>query len=594
MKRDISAIGIGIAALTLGWTAVVGAEEMLVVAMKPASVDRELVRHIAAVGPPTTVDAKAGVTVGDLVRGRCGNVDANYLALLKAANPQLSMPDWNSDTQLPQPTTVEMPACVRFSSFAAQQSKDANSWSEILLKDAQARLSMLAEIRKRQANIKEEVSNEVKLYSNLSPEELKGACQMPPTDPAFDTVELLQVIASNNRNMPPLTRGMPVVVMVPDTGLYTNDAMPFPIHRVDRLGWSRSPLDHNEGIAPHATLAQRQHGTQVASIALGGPALIGLLDSLDIRLRLAPVNILEADGRVGIASLSNAISIADNVNAVVNLSVGRQVPFEEVTRALEARSDVLFVVAAGNDGASLLQRRVYPANQGGSNNAGRHNLITVAALDSDGKLAAFSNRDARYVDIAAPGCLQPAYEKNDDSGYRVVEVSGTSFAAPHVSFTAALLRAMWPNSVPRRIKSRILSGADVSPLLDPTQVAFSRKLNVVKALAIYQDVVEAKVAGNVKRIRGHLASPAGTLLLCGETLKLSRNFAPGWDIVRRIARIAGPPEKFLVDWEDENGEFKTDLCAAEDLPVRILEEDTGTMHQIASSDVVDIVFAETR
>ena len=340
------------------------------------------------------------------------------------------------------------------------------------------------------------------------------------------------------------------------------------------------------------TRQRAEHGTQVASIALGGPSLIGLLDSIDVRLRLAPFNILTRNGSVGLTNLSDAIAIADNTNAVVNLSVGRQEPFVEIKAALESRSDVVLVVAAGNEGDSLQTRRVYPASQGGDN-AGRLNVLTVAALDNDGRLAAFSNYGWRYVDIAAPGCLQRAYER-DANGYRVVEVSGTSFAAPHVSFTAALLRAVWPMAVPSRVKRRILSGADISPLLDPTKVAFSRKLNVVKTLAIYQDVVEAVVEGKVRRIRGTVDAAHELFNVCTSVPDLWRHYEPGRNTVRKIARVSVPNDALLVDWENLDGEFKTDICAPRNFSIGITEEDTNRHFDIAGPDLIDIVFAETR
>jgi hypothetical protein len=320
-------------------------------------------------------------------------------------------------------------------------------------------------------------------------------------------------------------------------------------------------------------------------------------------LRLAPINIFEDRGQacghficppVRSSVFNNAIDIADDANAIVNLSVGRQVPFTEISGALRSRGDVLFVVAAGNDQSSLDNRRVYPASYGG-NNEGQHNLITVAAIDFNGTRAAFSNYGSNYVDIAAPGCRQAVFERDPDtSGYRETQASGTSFAAPQVSFTAALLRAIWPYASPGKLKSRILSGADISPDLPATEVAGSRVLNVSKTLAVYQDVVDARINGEFHRIRGWIDPKYGTFSLCGGSLNLQRNSGPSFNRVRKIAKITQPPGGLRVDWENYNGVFKTQDCPLQDTSIAITEAFTRVHYEIPGDQVIDIVFAEPR
>jgi hypothetical protein len=153
---------------------------------------------------------------------------------------------------------------------------------------------------------------------------------------------------------------------------------------------------------------------------------------------------------------------------------------------------------------------------------------------------------------------------------------------------------VWPAAVPSRIKGRVLSGADISPMLDPEKVSFSRKLNVVKALAIYQDVVEAVVDGKVRRIRGTLDAAHELFNVCANVQDLWRHYEPGRSTVRKIARVSRPNDALLVDWEDYNGAFKSTLCAPQDLSIGITEEDTNRHYEIAGADLIDIVFAETR
>ena len=62
-------------------------------------------------------------------------------------------------------------------------------------------------------------------------------------------------------------------------------------------------------------------------------------------------------------------------------------------------------------------------------------VLTVGALAPDGTLASFSNKGAAAVGIAAPGCNIESTLPGGKTG----PMSGTSQAAPQVTFAAALL-----------------------------------------------------------------------------------------------------------------------------------------------------------
>jgi subtilisin family serine protease len=65
--------------------------------------------------------------------------------------------------------------------------------------------------------------------------------------------------------------------------------------------------------------------------------------------------------------------------------------------ALHRNKGILFVAAAGNDGVDTDQSPHYPSSYD------LDNIISVAAIDSIGQLAFFSNYGRNSVDIAAPG-----------------------------------------------------------------------------------------------------------------------------------------------------------------------------------------------
>lgn len=103
----------------------------------------------------------------------------------------------------------------------------------------------------------------------------------------------------------------------------------------------------------------------------------------------------------------------------------------------------LIVAAAGNSGDSSLS---YPASY--------RSVISVAAVDSDGDRASFSQCN-RQVEIAAPGVGVLSTFKN--GGYSTK--SGTSMACPHVAGVAALVWSHFPNCTNNQIRNVLLKTA---------------------------------------------------------------------------------------------------------------------------------------
>ena len=114
-----------------------------------------------------------------------------------------------------------------------------------------------------------------------------------------------------------------------------------------------------------------------------------------------------------------------------------------------ARTNTVYVLAAGNDGISQTQNIAWNA-------ATNPALIIVGSVDPQGVISQFSNRPgtacltqngvcaagSRLADrfVVAPGELLLVSDGNTGLG----RVSGTSFAAPLVSGTIALLHDRWP------------------------------------------------------------------------------------------------------------------------------------------------------
>jgi subtilisin family serine protease len=200
------------------------------------------------------------------------------------------------------------------------------------------------------------------------------------------------------------------------------------------------------------------HGTSCAAI-IGGRGE-NIPPGLAIQCGLLPMQVLGAVRVVGreepvgvgaIPDIDHGLKLAIDLGAkVLNLSFGTPVsslregdplPHEEVIRYALARGCVL-IAASGNSGTTAL---FSPACLEG--------VIAVGAVDAENRVTSFTTRGA-HVALCAPG-LRVATAGL--SGYQLA--TGTSFAAPFVSATSALMisRAL------RRSKS--LDAATVKRLL---------------------------------------------------------------------------------------------------------------------------------
>jgi subtilisin family serine protease len=159
---------------------------------------------------------------------------------------------------------------------------------------------------------------------------------------------------------------------------------------------------------------------------------------------------------------------------VTNISWGGLTSLSgSVDTAIRAQvaAGITVVVAAGNDGSDTDLVPRYPSSFTSDG------MITVAATDSADRLAGFSNYGVTSIDVGAPGV--GILSTLPGGGYG--SLSGTSFAAPQVTGTVALLAAARPNATVSQIRSAILESVDVVPAL-AGKVATGGRVNAFAAL----------------------------------------------------------------------------------------------------------------
>ncbi len=160
---------------------------------------------------------------------------------------------------------------------------------------------------------------------------------------------------------------------------------------------------------------------------------------------------------------------------------------------------VLFVAAAGNDGTDNDISPHYPSNYN------LDNVVSVAALTREDKLASFSNFGRNTVDLGAPGLAIYSCWATSDTAYNTI--AGTSMATPHVSGVAALILSRFPAADLDELRERLYLGTVPIPALNGLCTTGGR-LNAYKSLTLF---------GSVGVLQLTVNPPSGATLLAGSS-----------------------------------------------------------------------------
>ncbi|MGY0003548.1 type VII secretion-associated serine protease mycosin [Micromonospora sp. I033] len=196
------------------------------------------------------------------------------------------------------------------------------------------------------------------------------------------------------------------------------------------------------------------HGTTVAGLIAGrnddDRGAVGLAPDA----KILPVRVLDQENRYDRAiTVANGVRWAvDHGARVINLSLGGTDTSETLAAAIDyafARN-VVVVACTGNLATSTSRKVWYPAREPG--------VLAVTGLDGNDNLWSGSITGHETV-LSAPAT---AINGARPGGYWLMQ--GTSFAAPLVAATAALIRARYPQMSAADVVNRIITTArDLGP-----------------------------------------------------------------------------------------------------------------------------------
>ena len=191
------------------------------------------------------------------------------------------------------------------------------------------------------------------------------------------------------------------------------------------------------------------HGTTVAALIAGKDDNDGVI-GIAPNAKILPVRVLDQQNRYDDAMIvAKGVRWAvDHGARVINLSLGGSGSSAPLAAALDYAfaKDVVVVACTGNASASPSTDVWYPAREPG--------VVAVAGMERDGTTLWSGSITGSQTVVTAPSTQLVGARPG---GYW--RVQGTSFAAPMVSGTAALIRARWPTMPAGEVINRIIRTA---------------------------------------------------------------------------------------------------------------------------------------
>jgi subtilisin family serine protease len=212
------------------------------------------------------------------------------------------------------------------------------------------------------------------------------------------------------------------------------------------------------------------HGTMVS----------GIIHLVAPNAKIMPLKAFHADGSAYNSDVLSAIYYATSHGAkVVNMSFNYTSYSKELENAVNYAADhgLILVAAAGNDG---LETKVYPG--------AFQNVIDVASTGNNDIQSTFTNYGAPPVWLAAPGeAIVTTYPYNTYAASW-----GTSFSAPFVSGTAAMMAGVYSAQASAQVTISLGLIKISVPLCLPVST-LSNQTQAANALANAQDISNSQL-----------------------------------------------------------------------------------------------------
>lgn len=277
------------------------------------------------------------------------------------------------------------------------------------------------------------------------------------------------------------------------------------------------------------------HGVRVAGIA--GAATnndIGI-SGIGYNTKIAALKGFKTSNGLSGGLFDAILYAANNEIDILNLSWG------SIRRPLQSEQDIIdyavleknvvIVAAAGNDGGKPTEEsKFYPASY-------EHVLSVAGSTSTDEKWTGSSFNF--QVDITAPGAAIVSTNNND--GYNTSGGYGTSFAAPMVAATAALVKDQFPALSALQIMERVRATADDIYSVGSNSL-YEGKLGKGR-LNVYRAVTE----NSVKSLRAEnpeLVSSNGEYVFYGDTVEAT------FQLTNFLAKVTNPAI-YITSTDDE-------------------------------------------
>ena len=338
------------------------------------------------------------------------------------------------------------------------------------------------------------------------------------------------------------------------------------------------------------------HGTFVAGEIAAGINNTEGIAGIAFPAQLLVAKVVRADGSVSLEAEAAAIRwAADQGARVINLSLGglrdprnpsrdTYSPLEAAAVDYAAAKGAVLVAAVGNSDQAPSSPWPYAGYP-----AALPHVLGVSSLARDGSVSSFSDRDAVFNDIAAPGeevlstlprtltannptCTDQGYSNCGPEDYR--RPRGTSFAAPQVAAAAALLLAQSPE----------LTEGQVTTLLERTAV----DANAANGCAACTPLRDSLSGWGRLDIASALAAVTKSTLPAADRLETND------DIGAQTGRLKGGRGKLgatLDFWDDQTDVFAVDLRARRRLSLSVAGAAGTIIHLRLWSPQATSVFA---